>query len=265
MRKYQNGSIYLLAVMAGIFLSISYVNPYEGKIFLSELVLQLSGSRGEFVLNYKNALELVEVAMRLLPCVIMEVFLGIALYWHFCTASVYVFSRCTDRGKWYWREILSVGRDVFIFQGLMVTMVIIAAAFRCQVQVDMSGIYLLVCHLALYSLWSYSIVVLINLIALKFGSSLSFTVVMAIQSIGIVLLGAGKMAMRINPIARLVLGWQKSFVPKVDSIQESAFENFYLEESLLFLAVINIVILITGAIIVKRHDLLISDSEIGVG
>ena len=93
MRKYQNGSIYLLAVMAGIFLSISYVNPYEGKIFLSELVLQLSGSRGEFVLNYKNALELVEVAMRLLPCVIMEVFLGIALYWHFCTASVYVFSR----------------------------------------------------------------------------------------------------------------------------------------------------------------------------
>lgn len=108
-------------------------------------------------------------------------------------------------------------------------------------------------------------VVLINLLALKFGSSLSFTVVMAMQSIGIVLLGAGEMAMRFNPIARLVLGWQKSFVPKVDSIQTSAFENFYLEESLLVLAVINIVILIIGAAIVKNHDLLISDSEIGVG
>lgn len=265
MRKYQNGSLYLWAFVAGIFLSVSYVNPYEGKIFLSELVLQLSGSRGEFVLNYENALELVELAMRLLPDVIMEAFLGIALYRHFCTASVYVFSRCADRGKWYWKEMLSVGRDIFIFQGIMMAMVIIAAVCRCQVQMDMPGVYLLACHLTLYSLWSYSMVVLINLLALKFGSSLSFTVVMAMQSIGIVLLGAGKMAMRFNPIARLVLGWQRSFVPKVDSIQASAFENFYLEESLLVLAVINIVILIIGAAIVKNHDLLISDSEIGVG
>lgn len=265
MRKYQNGSIYLAAVIAGIFLSVSYVNPYEGKIFLSELVLQLSGSRGEFVLNYENALELVELAMRLLPDVIMEAFLGIALYRHFCTASVYVFSRCADRGKWYWKEMLSVGRDIFIFQGIMMAMVIIAAVCRCQVQMDMPGVYLLACHLTLYSLWSYSMVVLINLLALKFGSSLSFTVVMAVQSIGIVLLGAGKMAMRFNPIARLVLGWQRSFVPKVDSIQTSAFENFYMEESLLVLAVINIVLLIIGAAIVKNHDLLISDSEIGVG
>lgn len=63
-------------------------------------------------------------------------------------------------------------------------------------------------------------VVLMNLVALGFGSSLSFTAVMAIQSILIVLL---------------------------------------------VLAIINIVILIIGASIVKRHDLLISDSEIGVG
>lgn len=265
MRKYQNGSIYLAAVIAGIFLSVSYVNPYEGKILLSELVLQLSGSRGEFVLSYENALELVELAMRLLPDVIMEAFLGIALYRHFCTASVYVFSRCADRRKWYWKEMLSVGRDVFIFQGIMMATVIIAAVFRCQVQMDMPGVYLLACHLTLYFLWSYSMVVLINLIALKFGSSLSFSTVMAMQSIGIVLLGAGKIAMRINPIARLVLGWQRSFVPKVDSIQTSAFENFYMEESLLVLAVINIVLLIIGAAIVKNHDLLISDSEIGVG
>lgn len=265
MRKYQNYTIYLAAVMAGIFLSVSYVNPYEGNIFLSELVLQLSGSRGDFVLNYSNAMELVELAVRLMPGVIMEVFLGIALYRHFCTASVYVFSRCTDRGKWYWKEMLSVGIDVVIFQGIVMAAVIVTASLRYQVQVDVPGVYLLAYHLALHALWGYFMVVLINLIAIKFGSSLSFTAAMAMQSIFIVLLGAGEMAMRINPIARLVLGWQRSFVPEVDSIQTSAYGNFYLEESLLFLAVINIVILIIGAVIVKKHDLLISDSEIGVG
>lgn len=265
MRKYQNYTIYLAAVIAGIFLSVSYVNPYEGKIFLSELVLQLSGSRGDFVLNYSNAMELVELAVRLMPGVIMEAFLGIALYRHFCTASVYVFSRCTDRGKWYWKEMLSVGRDVVIFQGIVMAAVVVTASLRYQVQADVSGLYLLVYHLALYALWSYFMIVLINLIAIKFGSSLSFTVAMVMQSIFIVLLGEGEMEMRINPLARLVLGWQRSFVPAVDSIQTSAYGNFYLEESLLFLAVINIVILIIGAVIVKKHDLLISDSEIGVG
>lgn len=265
MKKYQNCTICLIAVIAGIFLSVSYVNPYEGNILLSELVLQLSGSRAEFVLNYSNAMELVELAMRLMPGAIMEAFLGIALYRHFCTASVYVFSRCMDRGKWYWKEMLSVGMGVFIFQGIVMAVVIITASFRYQVEVDVPGVYLLVYHFVIYTLWSYSMVVLMNLIALRFGSSLSFTAVMTMQSILIVLLGAGRVMMRINPAARLVLGWQKSFVPGVDGIQTSAYANFYLEESLLVLAVINIVILITGAVIVKRYDLLISDSEIGVG
>lgn len=265
MRKYQNGSICLIAIISGIFLSVSYVNPYEGNILLSELVLQLSGSRAEFVLNYSNALELVELAMRLMPGVIMEAILGIALYRHFCTASVYVFSRCMDRGKWYWREMLSVGTDVFIFQGILTAAAIVAAVFRCRVEVDIPGIYLLVCHFVIYALWSYSMVILINLIALRFGSSLSFTAVMTMQSILIALLGAGRVLMRVNPAARLVLGWQKSLVPMVDSIQTSACGNLYLEESLLVLAVINIVILITGAVVVKKHDLLISDSETGVG
>lgn len=265
MRKYQNCTIFFIAFIAGIFLSVSYVNPYEGDIFLSELVLQLSGSRAEFVLNYSSAMELVDLAMRLMPSVIMETFLGIALYRHFCTASVYVFSRCTDRIKWYWREMLSVGMDVFIFQGVVMAAVIITAALRYQIEVDVPGIYLLVCHFVIYTLWSYSIVVLMNLVALGFGSSLSFTAVMTIQSILIVLLGAGRVFLRFNPAARLVLGWQKSLVPVVDKMQTSAYGNFYLEESLLVLAIINIVILIIGASIVKRHDLLISDSEIGVG
>lgn len=46
MRKNNYCFLILLAVAGGIFLSIMYVNPYNGSITLSELVLQLSGSRG---------------------------------------------------------------------------------------------------------------------------------------------------------------------------------------------------------------------------
>ena len=41
----------LAAAVLGIWLSWVYINPYGGQILLSQLVLQLSGARGEFPLS----------------------------------------------------------------------------------------------------------------------------------------------------------------------------------------------------------------------
>ena len=276
--KKRDYAVYIVAVISGVFLSLSYVNPYGGKILLSELILQMSGSNGEFVLNISALNDWVRFALRLLPSCIMEVFLGVSLYRYFCIASIYVFSRCEDRRKWYWHEMLSMGKSVIFFQMIVMAVTIITAALRHQIRIDSPGVILLIYHLVLYTLWSYSMVILINLVALRFGSSEAFVIVMIIQIVGSVLLAAWAMLknspetgdkisgiiLRINPISRLILGWQKSIIPEVDSIQTSAYEHFYLEESLLVLVFINIIILIIGEVMVKRHDLLVSDSEIGV-
>src|SRR5699024_8742524 len=49
LRKY--GWYVVIGVVCGVLLSFSRVNPYTGQITLHELVFQLSGSRGEFVMG----------------------------------------------------------------------------------------------------------------------------------------------------------------------------------------------------------------------
>ena len=42
----------LMGFCCGSLLAFTYINPYNGQITLSELILQLSGSRGEFSLVF---------------------------------------------------------------------------------------------------------------------------------------------------------------------------------------------------------------------
>ena len=44
----------LMGFCCGSLLAFTYINPYNGQITLSELILQLSGSRGEFSLGFSS-------------------------------------------------------------------------------------------------------------------------------------------------------------------------------------------------------------------
>ncbi len=256
-----------VAALSGILLSFSYVGSYNGHITFSGLVTQLSGSQLEF-----HAVAILGFAMRLTPMLVLEMFLGIELYRHFCVASVFVFSRCTNRQRWYWREILSVGGQVFLFQVVSMTAVIVTSGVKLDVEWDIMGMVLCFYHLLLFSLWSMAMAVLVNVLALKFGSSISFLVVMMLQAAGTALLWLGSMfedgtleqaAVLIwNPMARLVLGWQRSIFPQV--VEQPVYENFYLEASLLIMLFVNGIVLVFGAVMIKRQELLITDYEIGV-
>ena len=90
----------LWGLISGVYLMTAFVNPYDQEISLSEVILQLSGSRGSFVMGCSLP-ELLGYMLRMLPCYAVSMIWGIDLYRHFCTAGVYVFSRCTNRLKWY--------------------------------------------------------------------------------------------------------------------------------------------------------------------
>lgn len=277
MKKYRNPTIYFLTILSGIFLSLAYINPYDGKITLSELALHLSGSRGEFALGL-SAVELVRFAMCMTPAWILEIFLGISLYQHFCTASIYVFSRCTNREKWYWKEMFTIGCHVLFFHIFVLCITILTTLLRYPITFDSSGMLLLLYHLILHSLWNYSMIILINLLALKYGSNMAFLTIVISQTIGITLLGivevlenffeitaqTKELLLKLNPLSHMVLGWQQSFIIEINNIRSFICEGFYLENSLALLVIICIGVLLVGTKIVKKYDLLISDSEIGV-
>ena len=265
-----------LAIFGGLYLAIAYVNPYEGSIPLSELVLQLSGSRGKFELG-ASITELVAFSMRMIPSYIFEVFFGIVLYRQFCTASIYVFSRYPRRLNWYFSEVSTIGGAVFLYQLISLLTILLVTKVRYQVQIDSAGVILLAYHFLIQVVWIYAMTLSINLLAILIGSSSSFLTIVGLQIICTTLLTSvdkirklfnstiiQELVLRINPISRLVLGWHSSRIEAVNRVLDPPYSGLDLNSSLLYIFLFGVTVLIAGGILVERHDLLISDLEKGV-
>lgn len=148
-------SVLIVAALSGALQAVIYVNPYTGTISLSELVLQLSGSRGEFALGV-SLHELLGFAMRMVPSYIASAFIGTELYRHYCTASVYVFSRHPNRLSWYAKEVGFIFSSAVVFYIIQLATTIVTTIFRYQIDFDWAGCGLLLYHLAIYTLWLFT-------------------------------------------------------------------------------------------------------------
>ena len=270
---YKIGLVLLFGVLGGALLAISFVNPYSGKISLSEFVLQLSGSRGEFALGL-SMFELVSLITRMIPIYLFEIYFGTALYRHFCTASIYVFSRYPKRIRWYLHETLSVGAIACLFQIVILATAIFLTIIRFQLQTDWVGIVLLAYHFIIHTAWLYSMTLLVNLLAISIGSSASFMVVFGIQIVSITLLGCMgtfqkymdttaffDILLIINSISHLILGWHSSNYEAINQRLNSPYLMLDLKHSILLIIAFSVIITLLGALFVKKHDLIFADSE----
>lgn len=273
--KHRYQLLFLTALAGGVFLSVMYINPYGGKTTLSEAVLQLSGSRGNFVLGFSYQ-ELISFTMRLLPAFIFEAYAGIMLYRHFCTASIYVFSRYPHRVKWYLGEVFHLSGAVCGFHLILLVTAMLTAAIRWELEIDSAGIVLIGYHFLIYSTWAYIMALLVNLSAVYFGSSTAYASMVSIQLICIVLLSPMDSLIRHydgrlsyenflvwNPAAHLVLGWHDSSVEIVAPTLTSSYLQLDLNDTLILFLLLGILITFVGALIIKNHDLLVSDMETG--
>lgn len=262
--------IILMATLGGVFLSVSYVNPYNDELLLSELVMQLSGSRGDLILGFSMH-ELLSLAVRMVPDFILEMYLGTLLYQHFCTASVYVFSRYPKRLKWYFREVLVLGVQITICQALLLLSVLLVSTIRIQVQFDIQGIFLLFIHLVLKSIWVFAMALSVNLLAVLLESDLAFMCVMGIQTFLITTLGiiddlAKEVSiyfLKWNPMAHLVLGWHNTELTMLKAVSNRHFVGLDMKGSIIQLGIICLMVIIAGAVMINKHDLLCSMMEEG--
>lgn len=210
----------LMGSCCGILFAFTYINPYNGQITLSELILQLSGSRGEFPLGFSSLPELLSFSSKLLPSFLFELYIGTSLYQHFCTASVYIFSRTPNRIAWYAKECIVIARFTLVYQIFLVAMSVIVTCFRYNVIWTATGWELLIIHIGIYSLWSFSMTLLVNIFAILLGSGNAFMIIIVTQLICVTcirLLNSLEsngtrffITLNINPIAHLIIGWQYS-------------------------------------------------------
>lgn len=265
--------ILLMGSCCGVLLAFSYINPYNDQTTLSELILQLSGSRGDFPLGFSLS-ELLSFNYKLIPCFLFELYIGIDLYRHFCTASVYVFSRIPNRLAWYKGECLAIVFFVLFYQVIMLVSAIAVTCCRYGVIWNYAGWYLLVIHAVIYSLWLFSMTLLINIIAISFGSGNAFMVVIAVQvvlSTSMTLLNTLEndhsallsAVINVNPITHLVIGWQYSSIDWLNEAINAPWDVMSLSSSVLYMIVIALLVLFVGGYYVNKCDLIVTDLEFG--
>ncbi len=262
--------ILFVGIFGGLVLAFMFINPYNGNILLSETVLQLSGSMGEFPLMpvFKD---LISFTMRMLLDYIFEIYMGIELYRHFCTASVCVFSRTSHRTQWYIKEILEIMVAAFLYQIVKIFSAVIVTYFRYSIQIDRMGIFLLVFHVLVYTMWVFSITLLINIFCIKYGSNNAFIWIGGTQLILTALLeliqifetnlNFIKIFLNINPMAHLVVGWHTGEADKYKHLLASPYEGLYFKNTIIMLFGFSVLVVITGMHIVCRHDFLQLDVD----
>jgi len=260
----------IAGILSGGILSIVFINPYDGRILVSEAILQLSGSSGAFPLTpaFKD---LISFTIRMLPDYMFELYIGIELYRHFCTASVYVFSRTPNRSRWYIREVLEVAVAVFGYQIIKIFAAMSVTFLRYQIEPDHFGFFLLVFHIIVYSLWVFNVSLLINLISIKYGSNNAFIWIVGIQIFMTALLELvqifesnltlTKIFLNVNPIAHLVVGWHTGTIKELKNSLEVTYIRLDFKVTLVTMLAISIFSVIVGMYLVSQHEFLILNAN----
>lgn len=263
------------AVILGILFGIAHTVNTQS-ILLSDVFLKLSFS--EYILTPNNASYYDKLILCFFPSIIFQVISGTEVYRHFCTGAVYYFSRCTNRKKWYIKEISNlylISLLYFIFFAFSFTIV-----FEVLYTIKYDGIvsiYLCFYYLVIFSLWNYIFSLLLNIIAFFLKSSGGFIVSFGVQLLFISFyvifqeklykiydgdIDAVKILKAI-PFSNLIISWHSSANENINSLINIYNINFDLNLSVVILVAVAVIVTLIGMIAVEKTDFIYSNKESG--
>lgn len=269
---------YYRAVGFGILWGIvqNFVFFYKGEeVSLSRVIWQLNFPGMSF-----SVLQLVDMVLGMFPFFVFQILYGTFLYRRFCTASVFYFSRCTNRVGWFLKETLGLYLVSVVYFAVIVVTRVGLQFGTCSVVVDRLSVFLTVYYVAVSSLWGYLTAIVMNLIAIKKGSSTGFIAVAGGQIALIMILSLwdrnGSFSMedtahlarngfllKCNPVAHLVLDWHSTFLDPENEMLNRLNIAFDLSETIAVFLVLAGAVMAVGCVIIKRHELLTNNVETG--
>ena len=218
-----------------------------------------------------NMIELLTFTLRLMHTFLFEAYAGTKLYQYFCTASIYIFSRTTNRAKWYYHEMFKITFQSFLFQFVSMFSTILITTIRYSVNFDSLGIKLFLYHILIFSFWICAMTILVNMFAVLAGSSASFVLSFGIQ---VALISAllpityikenktmADLLKSINPVSHLILGWHRIEIQNTNEFLYTLSNSLSFHRSLLLVVAIYIGVVVLGLVLIMHIDLIISNTE----
>lgn len=259
----------LIGLLSGVLSAMLFVRPYFGSITLSELVLQLSGSRGTY--EFSSSLsEIMSMYTRFIPIFLLEFYGGTVMYRNFCTASVYIFTRNPNRTRWYFRETARVLLLSVVFTAVSLITAVLLSMVQYDVFTNYPGVLLGIYHFILFSIWITTATILLNLFSIIFGTHVSALIVIGFQAFCIAALSLIKIEvqflpavlLQINPMAHLILGWFHSRIPALDAAIVSTHKGFSFVPALFVVSSYCLLTVLSGRQFILHRDILSSNAEL---
>lgn len=145
---------------------------------------------------------------------VFNMLFGTYIYQDFQVSSIYLFSRLRDRRKWFYKKVIEIGTFSLIYTFLFLTTLFVICIFGSNQQLDVSSIHMMGMLLIFISLFLTATTLLINLLTIKYNSSIGFICVylvllllitVLLQSDWIALFTKTPYLLLLNPVAGVIL------------------------------------------------------------
>lgn len=262
----------LIAIVCGILSGIPFL--YTGEVTsLLDVINKLSFS--EF---YIDATYIAKFFVWYFPLMIFQIVWGTYIYRHFCTASVYYFSRLKNRITWFAGEIPKLYLYILLYLTVLLVSCMLPMLLFRGIVVDSNSIIILIYYYVIQSLWLYITTMLINILSIKWGSSIGFVLVSGVQIFFIGMfaplqsilnfdvpenLEFKSRILKLNPISHLVLNWHSSSVSELNGEINKFDILFDLNESVVLFLFLSVIVSIIGCFVVKRQEFITINRETG--
>lgn len=233
---------------------------------LLEYMIEIAGlANPQFTSGY-----LVLLVMGMIPLFVGEIIFGLHLYSHFCTASVYFFSRQDNRVEWYVKETVCLMGKICIY---LLTYLITVFAAGWMVYRDIfpvEGIRILGYILIYFTLYTFIFSILLNAFSVILGSHLAFPILYVIQLILVLSFmlfesevpqnGVGLWILKYNPISNIIVSWHSSERLFPELLNRLPIK-FGLNSSAVYLAALALGASVIGGIIICTQDIALDNKE----
>ena len=154
------------SILIAVVLGIVYVGIGLMKIDnikMSEILLANTMSGVEFYPQYISTF-----SFEYIPIFVFQILFATNIYKHFCSASIYFFSRNANRIKWYLKEVTNIYLEI-LFIYMFTT-----------IKIDDGAVIIAIYYIAIYSIYLLSTTLAINIVSILFGSNIGFAIVQGI-------------------------------------------------------------------------------------
>ena len=257
-----------LSVLFGMFCFYGS-DTFGTDIRLSELIMYPAFFSADFYPQF-----IMSITHWFVPLLTFQILFGTYIYRHFCSASVYYFSRNKNRIKWYLQETAKLYVFVLCYLGGMLLSGIAITAMQRPIIFDNASIGILLYYLLIHSLYLFVTTLGINILSIRFSGITAFGVVEGINLSAIAiftLLGSvideieliqkHSWIFKVNPFAHLVFTIHSSRIKVINTVINIKGIQFDLNVSVIFFAILVTCTMFLGGVGVNQCEFLTNSKE----